>query len=376
MIGEEIRHQINKGIDMGENKVFMIMPFNEDIFALYEELKRVFEEIYIFKNGGDLGHQQSILKDIVSGITEADVIIADLTGLNPNVFYELGIAHSMNKKVILITQDLSEIPFDLKPYRAKEYNLQFNKLPIFIDEIKETLLGASDGSIIFGNPVSDFSTKFASIIDVDNKILKSEIIENSKEASIEIETGLYDNIVDIELSINEVVEILNNITQGMTNMTEDVNSTSADITRFNNTGPRNISMLIRNATKKLSTPINDFSLSFKTDISKINSLWKLVEDNTLLLIDNRAMGRLDDVNKFDSIVTSFESLYPGLKTSYDSMELFNISVRGCIGFEQNLNAALKSLDTQVTSYLQCVDIIKSSIDRIISKAELMKEKNT
>ena len=52
-------------------KVFVITPFKED---------------FDFTNAGDLDNQQNILQDIVEGIHQADVIIADLTGLNANVF--------------------------------------------------------------------------------------------------------------------------------------------------------------------------------------------------------------------------------------------------------------------------------------------------
>ena len=78
--------------------VFVITPFDEDFLALYDVLKERYTDSYILTNAGDLDNQQSILKDIVIGIESADVIIADLTGLNSNVFYELGIAHTMNKK--------------------------------------------------------------------------------------------------------------------------------------------------------------------------------------------------------------------------------------------------------------------------------------
>lgn len=83
-----------------ENKpiVFVIMPFKEDILALYEKLKSDFDNDFAFTNAGNLDNQQNILQDIVEGIYQADIVIADLTGLNPNVFYELGLAHAMNKK--------------------------------------------------------------------------------------------------------------------------------------------------------------------------------------------------------------------------------------------------------------------------------------
>ena len=47
---------------------------------------------------------------------KADLIVADLTGRNPNVFYETGYAHALNKRVILLTQRAEDIPFDLKDY--------------------------------------------------------------------------------------------------------------------------------------------------------------------------------------------------------------------------------------------------------------------
>ena len=45
-----------------------------------------------------------------------DILIADLTNQNPNVFYEVGYAHGLTKKVILLTKNIQDIPFDLKHY--------------------------------------------------------------------------------------------------------------------------------------------------------------------------------------------------------------------------------------------------------------------
>jgi hypothetical protein len=63
----------------------------------------------------------SVLNDIITSIKEADYIIADLTIHNPNVYYELGYSHALDKKVILITQDISSTPFDLRHQRMIIY---------------------------------------------------------------------------------------------------------------------------------------------------------------------------------------------------------------------------------------------------------------
>ena len=59
---------------------------------------------------------ESILQRIYNQISKADIIIADMTGRNPNVFYETGYAHALGKPVILLTRSSDDIPFDLKHY--------------------------------------------------------------------------------------------------------------------------------------------------------------------------------------------------------------------------------------------------------------------
>ena len=63
----------------------------------------------------------SIIDDICNSILGADVVVADCTGQNPNVFYELGIAHTLGKDVILLTQSIDDIPFDISHLRFIEY---------------------------------------------------------------------------------------------------------------------------------------------------------------------------------------------------------------------------------------------------------------
>ena len=84
---------------MAKAIVSMIMPFKDEFFEVYEMLKERFNDEFEFIHAGDdVNTQQNILKDIVHMIYESDIVIADLTGLNANVFYELGVAHTLGKK--------------------------------------------------------------------------------------------------------------------------------------------------------------------------------------------------------------------------------------------------------------------------------------
>lgn len=56
-----------------------------------------------------------------SSRAQARIVIADITGRNANVFYELGLAHTVGKDVLLLTQAVSDIPFDLNRFRHIVY---------------------------------------------------------------------------------------------------------------------------------------------------------------------------------------------------------------------------------------------------------------
>jgi hypothetical protein len=66
----------------------------------------------------------TIMGDVWRFTREAVVVLADVTGKNPNVFYELGLAHAVGKPVVIVTNSLEDVPFDLKGLRVIEYDKQ------------------------------------------------------------------------------------------------------------------------------------------------------------------------------------------------------------------------------------------------------------
>jgi hypothetical protein len=80
-----------------------------------------------------------VIEDIWTKINQAAFIIADVTGRNPNVMYELGIAHTVGKPVILITQDMKTIPFDFSHLRHYEYADNSDGKELFGAELKRII---------------------------------------------------------------------------------------------------------------------------------------------------------------------------------------------------------------------------------------------
>ena len=103
---------------------FTIMPFGGWFDDYYESIYRPAIEASNLKavRADDLYRPGTIVNDIWSFTQEAKIIIADLTGKNPNVFYELGLAHALAKPVILISESMDDVPFDLRALRVIEYD--------------------------------------------------------------------------------------------------------------------------------------------------------------------------------------------------------------------------------------------------------------
>ncbi len=74
------------------------------------------------KKADDIYGTAPIIQDIWSQIWAAKAIIADVTGKNPNVNYELGLCHSLGIPTVLITQDIGDVPFDYRHLRCIVYD--------------------------------------------------------------------------------------------------------------------------------------------------------------------------------------------------------------------------------------------------------------
>lgn len=101
--------------------VAVMMPFS-GFDSVYEAIKDAVEDAgFRCLRADDIWIHEHIMDDVISLIWRAQVIVSDFTGRNPNVFYETGIAHSLGRPVVPITQIMSDVPFDLQAIRAQQY---------------------------------------------------------------------------------------------------------------------------------------------------------------------------------------------------------------------------------------------------------------
>jgi len=113
-------------IDLGPvgNTCFVVMPFHSLFEAEYDRaIRPAIEEAGLeCVRGDEIYAQQAIIQDIWHSIRRARLVVAELSGRNPNVLYEVGLAHAIGKPIILLTRNQDDVPFDLKALRYLFYD--------------------------------------------------------------------------------------------------------------------------------------------------------------------------------------------------------------------------------------------------------------
>jgi hypothetical protein len=185
--------------------VFVLMPFDSTFSDIYKfGIKGAAEDVGAYAERIDEQiFTEGILDRIFTQISKADVVVADMTGRNPNVFYEVGYAHALGKVTLLLTQAVEDIPFDLK---HRQHIVYGGKIEALRKDLADRLNWAIEASRRNQNPLrSERLTLFVNGVETMRPGSGAEVPTISGGA------GSPDFWVPVHLR-NDSVEVLNPIT--------------------------------------------------------------------------------------------------------------------------------------------------------------------
>jgi hypothetical protein len=121
--------------------VFIVMPFLDKLRPVWDDhIKPVAQRLGLTAaRADDFFTAHAVMSDIWNGISGARAVIADRTDRNPNVFYEIGLAHAIGKIVIMITQSADDVPFDVRHLRYIRYEYTPRGMQEFEGKLAATL---------------------------------------------------------------------------------------------------------------------------------------------------------------------------------------------------------------------------------------------
>lgn len=351
---------------MNTKKAFVLMPFAEEFSDVYRYLiaESLTSAGYDVMRADDILSQNNILSDIVSGIISSDLIIADLTGSNPNVYYELGIAHTLNKNVILLTQDISELPFDLRSYRVISYSLHFANMNQAKKELCELASEAIKGKLPFGNPVKDFCGKKQNLAEC--LIYESNVFEEDNETDY----GFLDYRVKLEEGFEELAHIITEVGSKLENeLTPEIVRSGEKL----NSGTHSAKQQ-RNIVSDLAGHLQKYGAFVKPHNERYRSLLNEVENSLEFILGGKfevETAAEKDLQNFIEVLAGLEeSAFRGRQSFSSLIETMDALPK----IEKSFNRAKIFMSTELKDFVSNIDQTISVISRSVRMGKSLLEK--
>ncbi|MFT5660741.1 MAG: nucleoside 2-deoxyribosyltransferase [Sulfurimonas sp.] len=350
---------------MDTKKAFILMPFSESLNDVYDFLIKgaLIDAGYQVERADDIKSQSNILEDIVKGIVESDLIVTDLTDSNANVYYELGIAHALQKKVILITQDIEELPFDLKSYRVIGYSIHFTRMNEAKKELYQLAKQASDGTLPFGNPVKDYG-EIQNISESTYSVVKASDDDSS-------DLGYLDHFVQFEDNFENLTKIVKIVGSKLKEeLTPEINKTTEILTTAQNL----TSKQKRNLIKELAGHVDTYANLLKPKNDEYRDLNQKLETNIEIILTINQKHNEESIENIEEFLTGFEALENAAQHSRDGLIGFLETMKNLPNLEKSFNRANKYMQQELQFFINNIDqtISMASRARIIGKSLLAK----
>lgn len=341
-------------------RAFVIMPFDAELNEVYGSfIVPTLEEIgYSVLRADDLYGQRNILRDIVESISNSDLIVADLTGLNPNVFYELGVAHGLQRPVILMTQNIDELPFDLRQYRVVIYDTHFARIERAREALKQTALGAIQGQIEFGNPVSDFASA------VGRQISRSPSTATAtSEDDEEDEAGWLDHRVAMEEGFDELKGILDSVTESTSDIGEKTENYGERIARANATQGSGAAAAVRYIANEYSRELVGYGEKLSVANDSYERVAREIENSIEFIISHANISSEEEFQNLAKFVATLEGVEAAASEAKAAYVNMRSTVRSIEGIEKTMTRAAKVVGREIDRFVGNIDKTIASVQR-------------
>ena len=362
---------------LGSNPTaFVLMPFDPEFNPIYEDfIKSTLDALgFNVARADNIQSQRNILRDVIEGIVNDSLIIADLTGLNPNVFYELGIAHAVRKPVLLITQSIEDVPFDLRSYRLVEYDVHFARIGEAREKLNNYAKGFLENRVKFGNPFTDFLPGDGNFGNQQSTGAAPEIPKQSPEpCSGETEglddRGLFDHLVDVNEGYNQIAAIIEEVTTDLGGLTAALDVATNDFSAISSNPGSSPAVAVQRVARRAAKRISDFNQHLAQANVRYAGIAEGIEDSLEFVIGFFVeQDQLNDPNVIEQISTLRDSKATAIEGRDSFLELAN-TMDGMPRIERRLNREVARGSEEVRIMAGNIDRTIGSINRALNRFE-------
>lgn len=363
---------------------FVIIPFTPEFDKVYDRvIKPICEDLgYEVEKADSTDTQQNILRDVVDGISNADLLIADLTNSNANVFYEAGIAHGLGIPTILITQSVDSVPFDLQAYNMIEYSTDFVEIEDFESELRDVGEKHLNGEVEFGSPVSDFANVDIKLPDASDdggtetdtadRVDETEEVSEADEAdesSTEPEKGVLDYAEEAEEEQSNLINSVSRIVDGMEDLQIQLSEHTQRITAITESQDQVSPRRANTLSKRAANDIRGYANSISDDTESVEeSLGVMMdaEENFINFADPTNEDHRENLKERRDGLKEFRY---GAQDAIEGLDDFYYEATQLRGISRALTQAVDELTGNLSDLMGTLTSAESRAERMIQLIE-------
>ena len=331
--------------------IFVLMPFLDPFHLIYHHLIKSPLEAQGHRVSRSLeADQQNGIRAIVEGIQQANVVVADLSGQNANVAYELGIAHALAKPTLQIVQTLDDVRYDLLPYKVIIYSVNTDGTSSLATDILGYIDRRPGNEFRFANPVSDYlgeaSNPLIMIAEPSVEDGASQLTlmdKNELDGSDGGEYGVLDANADAEQAGDLIASTLQGLSSDMEEIGERTRTHTDKINELaeNPNDKRRQSKALQ-IMKMFASDVKDFSQKVKEKNPKLKEAWMTLEQAMEYVLIASDIENQSDVEAVQNLLRQSAEMQRNLPTTIASIESFRAAHENLIGLSRASNPALRN----------------------------------
>jgi hypothetical protein len=354
---------------------FVVMPLSDEFSWVFDDLiaPALREANYHAVRADSVVDQQNIMRDIVEGVIRCDLVIAEITSLNPNVMYELGMAHALRRPTLILTQDTDSAPFDLRAYRLIPYSDNYREM----DRVKSTLIDIAtkhrNGEVSFSSPVNDFAPPEFWSNELPQPAITSAMEVGQAKPEYEGRPGLLDR----EQQIAEQFVVIATQAVRLGEITEDfLQNAQTRVEAMEEIGEVRSPEAYKRARAALGSIASlmvRWSEDMEAQLPPVRQAWKELEESADEFVTEASIDSEDDRKAAEQFVSTMDEFQLTVHDSVQQLTEAKNSLpplrrisreldRAGHRAEQSLNAVIDSISAGEPFAARLANIVRSRLD--------------
>ncbi len=347
-------------------RAFVLMPFSAEFNSVYEKLIRppLAAAGYEVMRADSFLDQHNVMRDVIRGIAEADLIVAEVTIPNANVYYELGVAHALARPTVLLTQSVESLPFDLKSYRAVAYSTHFAEVDELTQRLTQIAEARAAGDVKFGSPVTDF-------------LPAGEFGRAERTAEAEAEEGppdedepprFLDSLVDVEAAVQRMNDLFEQVADS-TNAIGDKVARRGEQLDSIDMGAHGATVRAQRITAAAAKDMREYARELDGIAAPLDETVERVTTHGWNVASSLSPDNADQREQLEELKESMEVLLSGGREGREGLLEFRDSVASVTGVTRDLDRASSAVRRSLARIIGAIETVEAFAERVVQFAD-------